>query len=360
MEVKKLINEEVILTDINGMIRASTNPTRIGNFHEGAVLAIQEKKAIHMTDEKVKKLRGVKYGIVLPLFIHGQPFGVIGITGTPEVVEPYAHLLQKVTELFIQDFAYREEQERLARELELFAFDWLHSKRWDEELIERAAFFQIDIFSFRQVIVFKSSQDPFQLQYSDLQAVKQKWGICQDALFFRWGQEKLLLFIPNRTKSLKKHEVETLRNILLPYTNGDLIVGVGQHLSAKDIQTSYHQAERASVVAAKRKGIVFEADLQFDIIQYALPNEVKHEFIQRTIQPLENEQALMRTLQVWFEHNLSNKAAANALHIHINTLNYRLKNISELTSLDLKNTHHLVMLYIAFRFLSERTNNSKE
>ncbi|GAA0336893.1 sugar diacid recognition domain-containing protein [Bacillus carboniphilus] len=357
-EVKKLMNEEVIVTDIEGIIRASTNPSRIGEFHEGAVLAIRDKQAIHMTEEKVKKLKGVRFGIVLPLMIHEKPLGVIGITGKPEVVAPYGQLLKRVTELFIQENSYREEQERLTRELELFVFDWLHADQWGEDLIERSSFFQVDMYSYHQVLVIKSADDPFQLTFSDIETIQKQWRSYEGALFIRWGQEKLLVFIPIETNSIKKQDVETLLNILSPYTKGRCIAGVGQKVDPKAILKSYNQAERAVLVATKRNGVVFEEELQFDILQYSLPEEAKREFIKRTILPIQNEEVLLRTLQAWFQNNLSNKEAARELHIHINTLHYRLRKIEEITSLDLNNIHHLVMLYVAYRFMYEDTKNS--
>jgi carbohydrate diacid regulator len=357
-EVRKLINEHVIVTDIEGIIVASTDPNRIGSFHEGARLAILEKQPINMDEEKVKTLKGVRFGIVLPLFIHRQPIGVIGITGKPEVVAPYAQLLKKLTELFIQDNAYRVEQERRERELELFAFDWLHAKQIDEHLIDRAHVFHIDIFSYHQLIIFKAVNMPFHILYSQINLIKQQWNGGEEALFVRWGREKLLVFIPSRTQRVKLVEVQRLRKLILPYTKGDIVVGVGQYGNPENIQASYQQAERACVVATQKKGVIFEEDLKFDIIQYAISEDTKQEFIERTIQVIQKDEVLIQTLGAWFKCNLCNKDTAGELHIHINTLNYRLKKIAELTALDLKNTHHLVMLYLAFRFLLENTKNS--
>jgi carbohydrate diacid regulator len=153
-------------------------------------------------------------------------------------------------------------------------------------------------------------------------------------------------------------EVERLRKLLKGYTRGDIVAGVGQYVEPESIQTSYQQAERACIVATKKLGIIFEEDLKFDILQYALSEETKKEFIERTIQVIQEDEVLIQTLEAWFTCNLSNKDTANELHIHINTLNYRLKKIADLTSFDLKNTHHLVMLYLAYRFLLEDTKNS--
>ncbi|MCM3601223.1 helix-turn-helix domain-containing protein [Robertmurraya korlensis] len=357
-EVSKLINEQVIVTDTNGMIVASTDPSRISSFHEGAMLAIIEKKTLFMDEEKVNTLQGVRYGIVLPLFIHGKSIGCIGITGKPEVVAPYAQLLKKLTELFIQDNAFREELERRERELELFVFDWLHAKHMDQQLMDRANFFHIDLSAFHQVIIFKTINEPFHLSYSQINVVKQQWSGKEQTLLVRWGREKLLVFLPSRNKPITREEIERLRKVLLEYTNGEVVVGVGQYGNPEKIQNSYQQAERASVVASKKRGIIFEEDLKFDILQFALSEETKQEFIERTIHAIMDDEVLIQTLDAWFACNLSNKETASLLHIHINTLNYRLNKISDLTHFNLKNTDQLVMLYLAYRFLLEYTKNS--
>jgi carbohydrate diacid regulator len=358
-EVQKHINEHVIVTNTIGIIVASTDPNRIGAFHEGAKLAISCGETLYMDEDKVKTLEGVRYGIVLPLVINGQAIGVIGITGLPETVAPYAQLLKKLTELFIQDNAYREEQERLEREFELFVFDWLNSRSLDQTLMERAGFFQIDLFSYHQIIVFKTLDAPFTLSYSDIDLIKKQWCKGKNTLFVRWGREKVLAFIASSSPSITYKEVEQLRKIVMSYTDSDIAVGVGQS-NPESLQKSYHQAERAVLVSMKRNETVFEEDLIFDIIRYALPDELKQEFIQRTIHCIQGDQVLIETLDSWFKCNLSLKETAADLHVHINTLNYRLKKISEMTSFNLKNTHQLVMLYLAFLFSSEETKNSEK
>jgi carbohydrate diacid regulator len=58
---------------------------------------------------------------------------------------------------------------------------------------------------------------------------------------------------------------------------------------------------------------------------------------------------LRRTLDAWFAHNGHPLATAKALHIHRNTLDYRLRQISELTGLDLANTDDRLLLYVALQ-----------
>ncbi|RBW69061.1 PucR family transcriptional regulator [Bacillus taeanensis] len=54
----------------------------------------------------------------------------------------------------------------------------------------------------------------------------------------------------------------------------------------------------------------------------------------------------VHTLEVFLNHDSNVKEAAHALHVHVNTLNYRLKRISEIANIDLKNMAQKVTLYL--------------
>lgn len=63
---------------------------------------------------------------------------------------------------------------------------------------------------------------------------------------------------------------------------------------------------------------------------------------------------MLETLDCWFNHNMSVQQTAKALFIHKNTLYYRLQKIENLTSLDINNIDHVVLLYIGLKFSTER------
>ncbi|MFC0473580.1 PucR family transcriptional regulator [Halalkalibacter kiskunsagensis] len=66
----------------------------------------------------------------------------------------------------------------------------------------------------------------------------------------------------------------------------------------------------------------------------------------QTLAKLMDEPDLLSTLQAYFDHQLSIKATASSLHIHINTLHYRLKRVQELSGCSIKETKGLVTLFI--------------
>ncbi|WP_026678850.1 PucR family transcriptional regulator [Fictibacillus gelatini] len=55
---------------------------------------------------------------------------------------------------------------------------------------------------------------------------------------------------------------------------------------------------------------------------------------------------LYETLETFLNHDMNAHEAAKALHVHLNTLTYRLKRISEIGAIDLKDPNQKIMLFI--------------
>ena len=84
-----------------GIITASTNAERIGDFHEsGYKTAESGVMGVVSTDDEY---RGTKKGINYPIIYDGNVMGVIGITGEPTEVERYGFLITKISEVFIRE-----------------------------------------------------------------------------------------------------------------------------------------------------------------------------------------------------------------------------------------------------------------
>ncbi|WP_284141643.1 MULTISPECIES: sugar diacid recognition domain-containing protein [unclassified Virgibacillus] len=352
-EIKGLINEDVILTDEEGTIVASTEEKRVGAFHEGAWLAMQKKEKMIMTKERTRSLQGVRKGVVLPIIMEGSPLGVLGITGDPSLVEPYAMVVRKVTELFIQDSTNRIYQEEHARELELFIFDWLHHSGNFEALYKRSRFFPIDMHKYVQAIVFRSVDKAIHLSFKEMEALYDKWGSKEKGLFVRLGSEKLVLLCSKMEKSELKHKVREFQEGMKERLGIDIVAGIGEVVSAEMLSESFKQAEWASRIAYKKAPIIFETELKFAMLQHELKPETKLEFIRRIIGTLSDEHVLLTTLESWFAHDMAIQKTADYMHLHRNTLHYRLKRITEITALDLDKVEDLVNLYIAVLFWKE-------
>jgi len=58
------------------------------------------------------------------------------------------------------------------------------------------------------------------------------------------------------------------------------------------------------------------------------------------------------TLAAYFRENASYQAAARSLHVHPNTIVYRLRRVESITGLDLSDSHHRLLLQLALEILA--------
>ena len=353
-ELSNLIQEQVILTDRRGFIQASTDPERLNQFHEGALLSLREKKILHMTEEEMGVLRGVRKGVVLPIVIEGEPIAVLGITGEPKHIHPQAQLILRVAELFIQDATKRKQKEEKVRELEFFVFDWLTSGKKDIRFYERGAILGIDVSLYKQVVVIEVMNTEDQFTIDEVDSFMSSQQIHPDMKMIRWGQDKILLLVPDMNQDLLKSELEYF--LLYIKRRKKIIVsgGIGGKTDYVNLSKSFMQAERAANASKKLKRILFEHELRFELILQDIGESTREEFIKRTIAPLLEDRELLHNLQVWFNENQSMQNTAQKLHIHKNTLSYRLQKVEQLTGLSVSNVHDVLLLYLGIRLLDEK------
>ncbi len=96
--------------------------------------------------------------------------------------------------------------------------------------------------------------------------------------------------------------------------------------------------------------------MKLEVLLDEVTAETRQEYLSRTIQDLLPNEELLKTLSMYFACDLSLKETARALHIHINTLHYRLKRIEDLTQLNPRKLADLVTMYLALSVLDKHTN----
>lgn len=95
------------------------------------------------------------------------------------------------------------------------------------------------------------------------------------------------------------------------------------------------------------------------------PEEEIVEFIHEVLGDLieyENSRKseLLKTLYVYLENNQNVKKTAESLHVHINTLNYRLTRIEEILKVDLANSRHLLNIHLAITIYEYMKKNHNQ
>ncbi len=76
-----IIGHNVNVMNSSGIIIGSGDAKRIGQVHDGAVLAISHGESLELTQQQCSTLQGVKPGINMLLKLHGEVVGTVGVTG---------------------------------------------------------------------------------------------------------------------------------------------------------------------------------------------------------------------------------------------------------------------------------------
>jgi len=125
-----------------------------------------------------------------------------------------------------------------------------------------------------------------------------------------------------------------------------LLVAVGPPAPRGAIEATMRQL-RAAVEAAARAGVAGAVDVaQFgpEVLVDLVPG-VGDALVARVMGPLSEE--LRETLVTWVRCDFDGPRAARALHLHRNSLPYRLRRVAELTGLRLDAAHDRTTIYLA-------------
>ena len=358
-EVQRVMTEHIIVVDEEGMIIASTDSNRVGSFHEGATMVIKTSKKLYITMEMSSELQGVQPGINLPIMYENEVIGVIGITGNPIEIEPFAELIKRMTELIIREANYIEKKESETRGLESFFYEWVYNKEIDEEFIHRGEILGISIQHPYICLLFQLDVHIPQETLHQIQSYMSFWFEKQfhsqkEDYLIRWGHGRFVLLKSMKNPiSLSQLDFELTRwqQFFERKYQASLSIGVGKTIATKHIYPSYEEAKKALKVAVKSGKIVYYESLLLDIVLEEVTERTKSEFVNRVLANIQHDGDLIETLRTYFAHNLSLKQTAENLPIHINTLHYRLKQIKELTGIDPKSVEGITLFYIALSYL---------
>lgn len=362
-EVTGILDDEVIVVNHEGIIIAGSDQKRIGNFHEGAQIAVKRKEKIVISKEDTFRLKGVKAGINLPIIFHNKAIGVIGITGDPKDVAQFGELIQRMTELIIQEAHSHEKLESKYRGLETYVYEWLHLRHVDEDFRERGEILGISMDIPRCCALFEIALEEKQFHEAEfiereaIEVLREFFPSASQDVLVQWGSGRFVLLKEISSYNIEESviaEIKEMQAMIKQNYQINLNVGIGTRVEdPAKLHSTYNHAKKALRVAKKKGSFINYDDLTLDVALAEITDETRKEVVEKVLGILLKEEDLLITLEAYLESNLSIKETSKQLHVHINTLHYRLKRIFEITGYSLKETKNLVMFYIALSFWVE-------
>nr|WP_024965681.1 CdaR family transcriptional regulator [Pantoea sp. IMH] len=365
----QIIDSNVNVMDARGRIIGSGDRERIGELHEGALLALSQARVVDIDEAVAKHLHGVRPGINLPMRIDGNIVGVIGLTGEPEALRQYGELVCMTAEMMLEQARLLNMLAQDSRLREELVLNLIRSDTLSPALIEWAQRLRIDLNQPRVVAVVEvdSGQLGVESAMSELQQLQTLLLTPdRDNLIAIVSLTEMVVLKPALNAQGRfdaedhRKRVDLLQSRMKESGHLRMRIALGNYFTGPgSIARSYRTARTTMDVGKQRmpeQRSYFYQDLVLPVLLDSLrggwqANELARPLLK--LRAMDSNGLLRRTLIAWFSHNVQPSATAKALYIHRNTLEYRLNRISELTGLNLSNFDDRLLLYVALQLDEE-------
>lgn len=362
-DISKIIHQNINLMDEKGIIIASTDPNRIGHFHEGASKVIAQNLEDLIIHED-KELEGTRKGINLPIRFDGEITGVIGMTGEHDEVVKYGQILKKMTEILLLE-NYSKEQKKFDDRIKArFLDEWLFEDVpvYSQPFIERGLRLGFDVTVPRRVLVaeiaeLKKYSDSTEGQRMIDQVNKTVRKIMQankNNVFTKTASQMICL-VPECADNDMRTIAEKIQIQIQDTCGLSVLIGIDAH--SRILHQALQKAKKALLACASSKGetIHFYDDINLEIFMDEISQNSKTEFLRRIFRGFDEEEiaSWAHLLQVYFNENGSINRTANQLYIHKNTLQYKLRRLHEQTGYDPRNLADAALFYLAIQFFEQ-------
>ncbi|WP_314000672.1 sugar diacid recognition domain-containing protein [uncultured Paenibacillus sp.] len=334
-ETMRRLHRNINIIDVNGTIIASGDTERVGEYHEAAAAAIKRERIVIIHQADLPKWRGAQAGVNMPIRYDRQVVGAIGITGTPEEVEPFGQLVNMTAELLIRHHYAKLQDEWKQMTCDLIVGELLkQSGSIDFQSVDagleaiRVPFrppYQMAVVRFTDSIRKRTEE-------SLVIKVRRLLESNRDLISLHRPQRLLLLFSEAAEERVNA-KLKKLKQLLQAET-GSFLVGVGSSTGLRtDIRRSYAEGESAlSCAGSTNEPIVYFDEVEGQALVRFIPAEHRERLVGK-LRPHWNAK-LEETLECFFACSLNVAETATRLGIHRNTLLYRLDKVRETTGYD--------------------------
>ncbi len=342
--VKDVSGRDINFIDQNGRIFASTDPDRVGNFHEIGQCVIKTGEAIEVeTDDTYL---GTHRGVNLPFSYRGEVIAAIGISGPPEEVRKFAALAQQITALILREQELDEqngnEKARLNFIIRALTGGEAVNREFLTECLSRYRMKPEDLC--RTVIVRrKINRETVNLSLLESKIT----GAFEEAGsgFFTFVYPGDYLLIIEEDQYQKNSRVF---HRLAERNRETILIGTGNAETVIRQDRSFEAARIALSSLSGDRNIAIFDDLDLEILLGSVPDGARERFLKKVADELTNDD--FKLLNAYFAGNLSLKAVSDSLYLHKNTVQYRLDRIARKTGRNPRSFTDAVILYLALRY----------
>lgn len=360
-EIGREIELNINFMDHTGRIIAAKDPTRIGMLHHGAQRIIAEELDELTITAEMATLT-TREGINLPILVYDEVVGVIGITGPVGTVKGYGNIVKRMTQILLED-RIKEVDLRLERHIRYrYVEQWLRpGHAVTPEFTERGRQLGIDITIPRRALAIRIVRLGHLNETLDGQ---RKIDQIDDEIrgFIEREPGAVYLYMPSHylclVRAQSDEELERICQKIGQLVEGKLgeplLIGLDGIPEGSTSGAILNDQAMRALKAAEETGqsMMFYHQLSLETILYDIPLQSIQHFLDTmfgTMPQVERRQ-ILELAECFFRQEGSIAAMAEALYLHGNTVQYRLKKVVADIGLDLRRPSQAVYFNLALNF----------
>lgn len=320
----------ISICDVSGRVMVSTDSSSIGNMNLLAIKALNiNGRVFSSPDSPVQKA-----GTAVPLTLEGHRIGAVVVEQSASPDSCAAELLAKTIEMLYQEIFLSRKQQNRSQERDQFLYEWLHLQSgYTDSFIKRGELLGIQITGNKTVLVMERGPEHVFVSSSVLLNLLNE----EDILLPLSSNQFLLILRENEHFQRKYHRL--------------LSAGSQCHTGICSGQDHLHTAYQAAMESLTLGRLIFPDQYVHDYEQMKLAIALSRldlpgleDAFARLADKGKTAQ-LAETAIAYIQLNGDIRKICEKLHIHRNSIPYRLRRIQELCGKNLTDSYDLLYLY---------------
>ncbi len=341
--VKDVCGFDINFINNKGIVFASTDESRIGDFHEIGKKVIETQQTVEVQADN--RFYGTHKGVNIPFIYNGEAIAVIGISGNPDDVRQYAILAQKITSLILREqetdslnYGRKNQVNYIIRALTGNAEINHHY------LLEFLSGYNLTLEMPCRTILIKLNARYHIANLSFIENhIYQIFDQIPAAIYTFNFPNEYVLILPDE----QYQKCHSIFDTLATNYKQIISIGIGHQCLLKKQAKSYDAAQIALNSLSGETNIALFDNLDLEILLSCVTKNAKEKYLQKTISKLDPED--LQLLKIYFSTDMSLKNTSEILFLHKNTLQYKLNRIETLSGYNPRHFRDAVTLYLALK-----------
>lgn len=362
-DIGRITGFNVLITDPGAVVIGCGDLSRVGTVHEASLEVVRTGRPATHTTGQASRMRGVRHGMSLPITVGEEVIGTVCLTGEPAEVDRFGLVVRRQAEILLEEAALLRSRMLHERAVDDFVRD---VALYDPEVVDagtvdaRAVELGLTPGAARAALLLEvraADAGAAVSRITVLRTVREVFRDRQDVAGEQAAGRYVVLAAahgertaPGRFTDACGHLLSLLRD--RHGLDGRMAVGepgtgtTGMHHSYRDAAT----ALRTGPVVSPHDRVFTASGLRIPQLLESAPRHGRARFADAVLGDLRGQPdwpTLRETLIGWAEGGFHLVRAAERLHIHRNTLLYRLEKLGKLSGKRVREPAQAIELYLA-------------